>query len=130
METATLTWHSSSRWEREADHNLDDIYTDTVVVSDDDLAECGISLTVSFFCSDDRLIFREDELRDGTLALRRYFDLGEFVNTSPISNRGIVSVKRYADYVLQGYLETRGMLAHCPSCEPIFDRDDNFNPIA
>lgn len=108
------------------------MYSRDVTLKDDDLEYYRV---LSFFVSDQgsyvesdyRLILRVESYSYGQRDDVAYFDLGNFVDS--LDNRiSVANVQRYAQYVLDGYVETWN-LQHCPSFERLDDVDDNFNPI-
>lgn len=108
------------------------MYSRDVTLKDDDLEYYRV---LSFFVSDQgsyvesdyRLILRVESYSYGQRDDVAYFDLGNFVDS--LDNRiSVANVQRYAQYVLDGYVETWS-LQHCPSFERLDDVDDNFNPI-
>lgn len=125
----TLIWDFASRWENP---HFESMYSKAITLKDDNLEYYRV---LSFFVSDQgsyieadyRLILKVQSYRCSQKYDVAHFDLGNFVDT--LDNKiAVANVQRYAQYVLDGYVETWN-LQHCPSFERMDDVDDNFNPI-
>lgn len=108
------------------------MYSQPVTLKDPDLEYYRL---LEFFVADRgsyiepnyRLILRVESHRYGHKDDTAHFDLGDFVDT--LDNKfAVANVQRYAQYVLDGYVETWN-LQHCPTFKRLEDVDDNFNPI-
>jgi hypothetical protein len=82
---------------------------------------------VEFFVDGLNLIFKQVTYRYSEKQDTAYYDLGEFPDL--LDNSRIMElVRRYANYVIEGYEETL-LLTHCPSFEYIDHVDENYNSI-
>ena len=119
-----LEWDSSSPW---ANPHMNDLYTKDVKIVEEH--GNGDYHNISFFVSKCHLILKLQTVWNGNSETATvYFDMGEFRETV-IYGEAIESVKAYAQYVADGFVESGYSLRHCPSYERIDDVDDRFNPL-
>jgi hypothetical protein len=86
-----------------------------------------VTYTVEFFVDGLSLIFKQVTYRYTEKEDTAYYNLGEFPDLLD-NNKIMELIKRYANYVIEGYEETL-LLTHCPSFEYIDNVDENYNPI-
>lgn len=114
-----LNWRHSSQFNNP---NPDAYYTDAVSIVTDEY-----TYKVEFFVDGLNLIFKQVTYRYSEKQDTAYYWLGEFPDM--LDNSRIMElIKRYANYVIEGYEETL-MLTHCPSFEYIDTVDENYNPL-
>jgi hypothetical protein len=125
-----LEWESSSPW---ANPHMNDLYTKDVKIVEEH--GNGDYHNISFFVSKCHLILKQEtvwwEGYNGGLREKidiAYFDMGEFRETATYAD-AIESVKAYAQYVADSFVESGYSLRFCPSYERIDDVDDRFNPL-
>ncbi|MFN5920262.1 MAG: hypothetical protein ACK45I_03060 [Bacteroidota bacterium] len=121
-----LEWGSSSPW---ANPHMNDLYTKNVKIVEEH--GNGDYHNISFFVSKCHLIFRQESFWDNGSFVETevaYFDMGEFRETV-INGDAVESVKAYAQYVADSFIESGYSLRYCPSYERIDDVDDNFNEV-
>ena len=116
---AILEWHHCSQFE-----NPEPRYFYTMPVELQASEHC--LLNVEFFVDGLSLIFKQVTIYQGHPQTDYYY-LGEFPDL--LDNNAIMElIKRYAEYVMLGYMETFN-LTHCPSFERIDNVDDRYNPL-
>jgi hypothetical protein len=123
----TLVWGTTSQWENP---HFSTLYSQPVKLESEEFTET-LEFHVSDFGAyndlDYRLILGTRTYRYSEKINYLWWDLGSFVDS--LDNKiACDNVKRYAQYVVDGYIESWS-LQHCPSAEIIDDVDENFNPI-
>lgn len=114
-----LNWRHSSQFNNPEPNCY---YTDAVSIVTDEY-----TYKVEFFVDGLDLIFKQVTYRYSEKQDTVYYWLGEFPDL--LDNSRIMElIKRYANYVIEGYEETL-MLTHCPSFEYIDTVDENYNPL-
>lgn len=127
--TIEIKWDTTSQWNNP---HFSTLYSQPIEFTDDEIAYRKV---LEFFVSDQgfycnpcyKLIVKVVSYRYSEKESVRYYSLGEFVDTVD-HEIACENIKRYAQYVVDGYQET-WTLRHCPGFESIEDVDDNFNPI-